>query len=601
MRLSSLILALLAANHAMADTKEKIHYTLRFPAAASHYVEVEALVPAEGKAQVELFMAVWTPGSYLVREYERNVEGVRAQDESGRERTVAKTRKNRWSIESAGARTVSVSYRVYCHEMGVRSNYVEADFAFLNGAPTFLSLPGDGPRPHAVRVERPPQWATVVTALDAVGADTWLAPDYDTLVDSPISLGNPRIYPFVVDGVEHRLVNDGEGGVWDGPRSAADTEKIVRTTRDLWGFVPYPRYVFFNFLTEASGGLEHKASTLLLTSRYKTRSRKAYLGWLSLVAHEHFHAWNVKRLRPRALGPFDYEAEAYTKDLWLSEGVTDYYADVVVRRAGLMTNKEYLRALSEAIDKVETTPGRKVQSLEMASFDAWIKHYRPDENTPNTAIDYYAKGAVVGFLLDATIRERTGGSKSLDDVMRRAYERFSGEHGFTSEDFRRTASEVTGLDLSAFFAATLEGTGELDYAAALSFYGLRFKPEKDKDEDDDDKAEKAWLGLVVRTDAGRLTVAQVKRDAPGHAAGVSPDDEIVAVGGFRVRPDQWDARLEAYKPGETVDLLVARRDRLVNLRATFAKEPTPRKLEALKDATLEQKKRLAAWLGTGAP
>ena len=344
-----------------------------------------------------------------------------------------------------------------------------------------------------MRIERPAPWSTVVTALAAGATDTWRAPDYDTLVDSPFSLGNPQIYPFLVDGIEHRLVNDGEGGVWDGPRSAADTEKIVRAARDLWGLLPYSRYVFFNFLTEASGGLEHKASTLLLTSRYKTSSRKAYLGWLSLVAHEHFHAWNVKRLRPAALGPFDYEAEAYTKDLWFSEGVTDYYADVIVRRAGLMTNKEYLRALSEAVDKVETTPGRKVQSLEMASFDAWIKHYRPDENTPNTAIDYYAKGAVVGFLLDATIREGTSGRQSLDDVMRRAYERYSGEHGFASEEFRRTASEVTGLDLSSFFAAALEGTAELDYAPAFGYFGLRFKAEKKKDEDDD-KPEKAWLG-----------------------------------------------------------------------------------------------------------
>ncbi|HVQ28351.1 MAG TPA: PDZ domain-containing protein [Vicinamibacteria bacterium] len=602
MRLATLTVALLlAAQSAMSETKEKIQYTLRFPAASSHYVDVEARVPAEGKPQVELFMAVWTPGSYLVREYERNVEDVRAVDESGRERKVEKTRKNRWSVDSAGAQVVVVSYRVYGHEMGVRSNYVERDFAFLNGAPTFLSLPGDGPRPHEVRIERPAQWSTVVTALDAVAPDTWTAPDYDVLVDSPIGLGNPQIYPFAVDGIEHRLVNDGEGGVWDGPRSAADTEKIVRAARALWGFIPYPRYVFFNFLTESSGGLEHKASTLLLTSRYKTRSRKAYLGWLSLVAHEHFHAWNVKRLRPRALGPFDYEAEVYTKDLWLSEGVTDYYADVLVRRAGLMTDKEYLRALAEPIDKVETTPGRKVQSLEMASFDAWIKHYRPDENTSNTAIDYYAKGAVVGFLLDATIREHTSGRKSLDDVMRLAYERFSGEHGFASDEFQRTASEVAGRDLSPFFAATLEGTGELDYAPALRYYGLRFKAEKKKDEDDDDKPEKGWLGLVLRTDGGRITVAQVKRDAPGYAAGVSPDDEIVAVGGFRVRPEQWDGRLEAYKPGETVELLVARRDRLVSLRATFAKEPTPRKLEVLPDRSDEQKKRLAAWLGAAAP
>ena len=407
------LIALFAATTAMTETQEPFRHVLRFPDAASHYVSVETTVPAGGRPAVELFMAVWTPGSYLVREYARHVEEVRAKDEKGALRRVSKTRKNRWSVESAGARSLTVSYRVYAREMGVRSNYVERDFGFLNGAPTFLSPVGEGARPHEVRIERPSQWSKVVTALPAVAGapDTYGAPDYDTLVDSPMAFGNPALYRFTVDGREHVLANEGEGGVWDGPTSAADTEKIVRAAGALWGSFPYPRYVFLNFITEAGGGLEHKGSTLLLTSRYRTRTRKGYLGWLSLVAHEHFHAWNVKRLRPEALGPFDYEAEAYTKDLWISEGITDYYADLMVRRAGISTDKEYLRALSEPIEQVETTPGRKVQPVDMASFDAWIKHYRPDENTPNTAIDYYAKGAVVGFLLDTTIRAAHGGSQ----------------------------------------------------------------------------------------------------------------------------------------------------------------------------------------------
>ncbi|HEY6548246.1 MAG TPA: PDZ domain-containing protein, partial [Vicinamibacteria bacterium] len=591
------LLTLLAAAPAMTETQEPIRHVLRFPDAVSHYVSVETTVPAGGQPTVDLFMAVWTPGSYLVREYARHVEEVRARDERGAERRVAKTRKNRWSVESAGATSVTVAYRVYAREMGVRSNYVERDFGFLNGAPTFLSLVGQGARPHQVRVERPAQWSQVVTALDTVAGspDTFRAPDYDTLVDSPLAFGNPSVYRFSVDGRPHVLANEGEGGVWDGPASAADTEKIVRAAGAFWGSFPYPRYVFLNFITEAGGGLEHKASTLLLTSRYRTRTRKGYLGWLSLVAHEHFHAWNVKRLRPAALGPFDYEAEAYTKDLWISEGLTDYYADLLVRRAGISTDKEYLRALSEPIETVETTPGRKVQPVEMASFDAWIKHYRPDENTPTTAIDYYAKGAVVGFLLDATIRQRTGGAKSLDDVLRLAYSQYSGDRGFTPEEFRQAAETASGLDLAAFFAAYVAGTAELDYGPALDYYGLRFKPEKD--DEDDDKPKKAWLGLQVRLEGGRVLVSQVRRDTPGFAAGFNADDEVLAVGGFRVRADQWDTRLESYKPGETVDVLVARRDRLVTLRATFAKEPLVRKLEALKEATEEQKQRLRAWLG----
>jgi predicted metalloprotease with PDZ domain len=580
-----------------APTAEAIRHVLRFPDATSHYVSVETAVPTGGRPEVELFMAVWTPGSYLVREYARNVEDVRAKDEKGAARAVDKTRKNRWRIESGGAARVTVSYRVYAREMGVRSNYVERDFAFLNGAPTFLSPVGEGGRPHELQIERPPQWSRVVTALEPVAGapDRFRAADYDTLVDSPIGVGNPALYRFVVDGVEHVLANEGEGGVWDGPTSAADTEKIVRAARAFWGSFPYPRYLFLNYITEAGGGLEHKASTLLLTSRYRTRTRKGYLGWLSLVAHEHFHAWNVKQLRPAALGPFDYEAEAYTKDLWISEGITDYYADLIVRRAAISTDKEYLRALSEPIEKVETTPGRKVQSVDMASFDAWIKHYRPDENTPNTAIDYYAKGAVVGFLLDADIRRRSADAKSLDDVLHLAYKRHSGRQGFTPEEFRRTAEEATGLELGGFFTAYVQGTEELDYTPALDYFGLRFRP--DKKDDDDDKPKKAWLGLVVKTEAGRTVVSQVRRETPGFAAGFNAEDEILAVGGYRVRPDQWDTRLESYLPGETVDVLVARRDRLVTLRATFEKEPLVRKLEVRPEATEDQKRRLGAWLG----
>jgi predicted metalloprotease with PDZ domain len=250
---------------------------------------------------------------------------------------------------------------------------------------------------------------------------------------------------------------------------------------------------------------------------------------------------------------------------------------------------------SESLEKVETTPGRKVRSVEEASFDAWIKHYRADENTDNTAVDYYAKGAVVGFLLDAEIRRRTEGRKSLDDVMRLAYARHAGERGFTSAEFQKVAEEASGLAPREFFDAYVRGTKELDYAPALEFYGLRFKPEK-KDEDDD-KPKKSWLGLQVRHEGGRVVVAQVKRDTPGFAAGFNAEDEILAVGGFRVRSDQWDTRLESLKPGESAEVLVSRRDRLVTLRATFEKEPLVRKLEVLPDATEAQKARLAAWLG----
>ena len=330
--------------------------------------------------------------------------------------------------------------------MSVQGNWVDGSFALLNGAATFLTLAGSEPRPHEVSLVLPPDWRTSMTGLaEAPGRKPhhYMAPDFDTLVDSPIYAGNPAIYEFQVDGVPHYLVNEGEGGLWDGPRSARDVEAIVRVQKTFWGFLPYEKYVFFNLLTETGGGLEHKNSTVLMASRWATRTRSSYLAWLNLVSHEFFHTWNVKRLRPVELGPFDYENEVYTPSLWVAEGITSYYDRLLVRRAGLCTVEEYLAGdppspgsdsdkTTNDIERLQTTPGRLVQPLEASSFEAWIKFYRRDENTPNTGISYYVKGAVVAFLLDARIRRATSGKKSLDDVMRLAYERYSGPRGFTA-------------------------------------------------------------------------------------------------------------------------------------------------------------------------
>ena len=569
-----------------------ISYTLRFPAPATHYVDIEMDVPTSAQPQLELRMAVWTPGSYLVREYSRNVEAVTARLPDGKGTPVTKTEKNKWRVETRGAATVRVSYRVYAREMGVRSNYVDPEFALLNGAPTFLSLVESAARPHEVKIELPAGWTDVKTALPVVpgSAHTFRAPDFDTLVDSPIVLGTPAVYPFSVDGVRHELVNVGEGGVWDGQRSARDVEQIVRTETTFWGTIPYPAYLFLNVISEGNGAIEHKASTVLMTSRWRTASRKPYLEWLSTAAHEFFHAWNVKRLRPAELGPFDYDRENYTRSLWIAEGLTDYYGDLFVRRASLASDPEYLDALSDAIEKLQTTPGRLVQSVELASFDAWIKQYRPDDNSNNVSVDYYTKGSVIGFLLDAEIRRATGDRRSLDDVMRSAYARFSGASGYTTAQWKALASEVAGRDLSAWFRQATESTDELDYSPALQWFGLRFKPAQAS-------ADKGWLGAVTRNDNGRLVVTNVPRATPAEAAGVSVDDEIVALGDFRVRAEQFDQRLGAYHPGDTVPLLVARRDKLVTLTLTLGAEPQRAwRLEVDPAATAEQRSHLHAWL-----
>lgn len=576
-----------------AQTTEPIRYTVRFPAPHTHYAEVEAVYPTGGRPQIELFMAVWTPGSYLVREYERHVENVTAKTADGRVRAVQKTRKNRWSVETGGAPNLTVNYRVYGREMTVRNNWIETGFAMLNGAPTFLTLADRAARPHEVRIDLPAAWKGVATPLMPVAGQptTFRADDFDTLVDSPIIAGNPMIREFQVAGKRHYLVLEGDPSLFDADRAAADIQKIVEAGGKVMGRYDYPHYYFLNLVTEASGGLEHKNSFMGMASRFTTRTRRAYLGWLGLTAHEYFHNWNVKRLRPIELGPFDYENEVHTKSLWIAEGFTDYYGAILVRRAEISTRDEYLDELSNQIEQVQTTPGRLVTPVGMASFDTWIKQYRPDENTANTSVNYYPKGAVIALLLDAKIRTATGGARSLDDAMRLAYSRYSVEKGYMLDQFYQTMSEVAGVDLKAWFTKTIDTTDELDYTEAVDWWGLRFKPV-------DTRNQRAYLGANTRADAGRLLVSQVRRGTPALDAGLNVDDEIVAIDDVRVRADGLAARLEQYKPGDKVSLLVARRDKMIRVDLTLGAEPgCVWRLEVSPTATDAQKQHLASWIG----
>ena len=380
--------------------------------------------------------------------------------------------------------------------------------------------------------------------------------------------------------------------MFDGTRAARDLQRIVETDLQFWGALPYDKYVFFNVFPGA-GAIEHKNSVMMMASQWATRTRDEYVSWLSTASHEYFHLWNVKRLRPIELGPFDYERENYPRSLWISEGLTDYYADLILARSGLISQGEYLHLLSNVIRTLQTTPGRLTQPVESASFDAWIKQYRPDENSINTSISYYTKGAVLGFVLDARIRAGTEGRKTLDDVMRLAFQRFSGARGFTPEDFRRTASEVAGLDLGPWFHTALETTDEVEFRPALDWYGLRFERSDVKDED----ALRARIGAAVKDEDGRIVVTNVPRGTAAFDAGVNGGDEIVAIDRLRVTPPQYLDRLAALVPGKDIALLVARHDTLKTLTLRVSDAPPPRwELSFTGGATIEQKGSLAAWL-----
>ncbi len=583
---------------ALSQTPDPIRYTLRFPTPQSHYVEVEAVVPAAGETSVDLMMAVWTPGSYLVRDYAGQVEYVRATNAAGDSLGIAKTQKNRWRVQAGGESSFHLSYRIYSRQMTVRTNWVDSEFALLNGAPTFITRvdagTGEVARLHVVKLELPSQWSESRSGLAAGAAPhEYVAANFETLVDSPIIAGNPQTKEFNVAGKPHYLINVGSLGPWDLERTAKDAQTIVEAFYTMWGDLPYEQYSFFNMVAEARGGLEHKNSTVLMTSRWATSTREAYLKWLSLVSHEYFHVWNVKRLRPRALGPFDYEREVHTRDLWVAEGITSYYDDLTVRRAGLSTQKEYLEQLSKQIETLQSTPGRLTQTMSDSSFDAWVKLYKRDENSKNSSISYYNKGAVVAFLLDIQIRDATAGAKTLDDVMRLAYQRFSGEAGYSTQDFQNTASEIAGKDLTDWFRKAIDSTEELDYHPALRHLGLRFKSAELKD----DKPT-AWLGATTEVRGGMLVVTEVQRGTPAFDAGLNAEDEIVATGEYRVDPEKFAERLENYRPGNTVELLVARREKMMALSVVLGQEPAKVwDFEAIPDADGDTVARRNAWLG----
>jgi predicted metalloprotease with PDZ domain len=500
---------------AASPALEPIVYTVKFPEPAKHQALVEAIVPTGKQATIELMMPVWTPGFYRVENHASKVEHLSARTPDGKALSVEQPRKNRWRVQTGGAPAVVVSYRLECTGRSVTGNWVGEDMLVLNGGPSFLTLVEKAKRPHDILLELPPGWKRSMTGLAPAPdgkPNHYRAADFDTLVDSPIVAGNLAVRAFEVGGSRHLVVNVGDFARWDSDRAARDIEKIVRAHQRMWGFLPFERYVFLCVFRPGGGGLEHANSTLLTTSPTGMQNPRGYQSWLAFVCHEYFHAFNAKRLRPVELGPFDYEREPKTSGLWVAEGLTVYYDGLLLARAGLSSPEDQLARLSNRIRQLQITPGRLVQTLEQASLDVWTSSFSGLGGGPRT-VSYYAKGPVVGFLLDARIRRATGGAKSLDDLMKLAYRRYAGERGFTEKQFREAAAEVAGVDLAEWFETTVSSTKELDYTEALDWFGLRFAPPEGKE------AKNTWR-LEIRPDA---TPAQKARLTAwlGHSSSVS--------------------------------------------------------------------------------
>jgi len=529
----------------------EINYKLGMSKPNNHYFQVEINVDGITTPTLLVKMPVWAPGSYLTREFSKNVNMVYAKDEKGNSRIVKKTTKNSWEIETKGAKSITINYEVYAFELSVRTSFLDDSHGYLNGTSMFMYVYGEKNVKGKLTIVPHPTFKKISTALKHEGDNIYSFNDYDQLVDCPIEIGNQDIFEFNAGGVKHIVAMYGEGN-YDIPTLQKDMAKIVEAETKAMGVNPNKEYVFIiHNVTDPSGGLEHKNSTTLEVNRW-TYQGDDYLGFLSLVAHEYYHLWNVKRIRPKALGPFDYDTENYTDLLWVMEGFTSYYDELFLRRAGFYSQDDYIAKLMSSMSYVENLPGNKVQPVAHSSFDAWIKAYRPNENSNNTNISYYPKGNVLAAILDLHIINKFDGKKCLDDFMQKLYADFylKNDVGFTEEEFQTTLEAFLGEDMDWFFTPYVYGTETPDYKKFFAYVGLIFY--------NSDDAVKPFLGVKASGSGGRLIISGITAGSAAEENGLSVNDEIIAINGYRVDQSEFDDFIKTLDKGDKFEILISR-------------------------------------------
>ncbi len=588
--LISTVLLLFMTASADAQKTANINFEVSFSEPQAHYADVSMQISGQKKDFIDVKMPVWAPGSYLVREFSKNVEGFSAADASGRTLPVEKVNKNTWRIKSA-KKDVKINYKVYCFEISVRTSFVDANHAFLSPTGIFLYPDGMINQPSTVKINLYENWTKVSTGLSAVSGKkfTYFAKDFDWLFDSPIEIGNQDIFSFKAAGVNHTVAMYNGGNSYDKDRLSTDIDKIVETETAIFVENPKKDYVFIihNF-DRGGGGLEHLNSTVLGASRNSYNSQRGYKGFLGLVAHEYFHLWNVKRLRPKALGPFNYDTENYTPNLWVAEGFTAYFDNYVVQKAGFTTADEYLDAIAGDISYILTEPGAKVQSLNDASLDAWIKFYRPNENSGNTSVSYYTKGSVIAMLLNLEILNNTKGEKSLEDAMNYAYDEFYKKQGrgYTDQEFKAVLEKFTGNNLDDFYAKNIYGTTKPDVQKYFNYAGLTLKNTKNTT---------AELGATIAIKEGKQLITSVERDGAAWQSGLNVNDEVLGFDGKRV--DDISKALLTKKPGDKLAFMVSRDGQFKTINTTLkADETGTYSIERTTNPSLQQDKVLKSWL-----
>jgi predicted metalloprotease with PDZ domain len=588
----------------------------------AHLFQVTCTVASPDPAGQKFSMPTWIPGSYLIREFAKHVVRIRAQ--SGRKMLrMVKLDKNTWQVEPFDA-PVTVTMELYAWDLSVRGAHLDTTHAFFNGPAVLLKVEGREDEPCEVEI-LPPKGAKyrnwrVATAMKPKSAKpysfgTYEAANYDELIDHPVEIGTFTLATFKACGVRHDIAIIGRHRA-DMRRLARDLKTLCETQIRFFGEpAPMDRYVFLvTAVGDGYGGLEHRASTALLCARNDLphegmdKPSGGYRTFLGLASHEYFHTWNVKRIKPAAFTPYDMDRENYTTLLWAFEGFTSYYDDLLLVRSGLMSRNTYLDTLGRNVTSLLRTSGRKKQTVSESSFDAWIKYYRSDENTPNAGVSYYAKGGLIALCLDLFIRNQTSGRKSLDDVMRALWRRYGMKGiGVPEDGIEKIAEQVTGVKLKRFFDQAVRSTANLPLQKLLVTVGIdmALRPPRsgvDRRERKTTRAENTTdrgvaLGVRTGTEGGNVRITHVLDGGAAQKSGLAAGDVVIAMDGLRVTPDNFENQVSRYRPGETVTLHTFRRDELHVLDVTLAAaKPDAWSLSVNEDkAGARARKR---WLGT---
>jgi predicted metalloprotease with PDZ domain len=593
-------------------TKKTVQFLLDLSKCRAHLFKVTMLLDGASPSQY-LSLPVWTPGSYMVREFAQHIVVIQAL-ENDRFIAVSKVNKNTFALDNQG-NSVVVNYDVYGFDLSIRAAFIDHCQAFFNGTALFL-------RPHhgenirfLVNIMRPSgvdfqNWRVATNMpkvdIDSLGFGTYSAESFAELVDYPFQISELKRLYFTASNIPHEMVLVGDVRSCDEERLTKDLTKLCEEHLAMYGNAPFMRYLFIARFEEGGyGGLEHRNSSMLLFSPYGLPKKglgepdNNYQIFLSLCSHEYFHAWNVKQLMPHNFVSYDFDHECYTTMLWIFEGITSYYDDLLVKRSGLISLSSYLELMGRNYGKLLRNRGRLVQSVAESSFDAWIKFYRQNENSPNSSVSYYLKGSFIALYLDLLIRVTTGHKASLDDVMKVAFEGYGKGSGIKESEFFELLRKIGKIDSEEFKAKYIYGKDELPIGEMLNQFGIDFSLMPDELYIDDKTKMQAYLGLKLHfDDRGRAIVTFVELDGPAMISGLSPKDEVIAINKIRLDPSNAPKLLGALQVKEPIEVTYSRRTLLKNCFLIPHELPTHIcKLSVKQKIVAIEQSCLAAWLG----